>query len=80
MSEINLQKYMSEAIRRIMAKAYHNVLTNPLEVEDGFLLPNDDNHVGEGFVSFGINHLADLANGTAITNEATIIFDANAAI
>ncbi|MBR1426999.1 MAG: hypothetical protein IJ581_06055 [Paludibacteraceae bacterium] len=50
------------------------------EVDDGFLLPNDDNHVGEGFVSFGVNHLADLANGTTIANEATIIFDANAAI
>ena len=27
MSEINLQGYMSSAIRRIMAKAYRNVLT-----------------------------------------------------
>ena len=38
MSEINLQKYMSEAIRRIMAKAYHNVLTNPLEAKTIFRL------------------------------------------
>lgn len=33
MSEINLQKYMSDAIRRIMAKAYRNVLGNPLQAK-----------------------------------------------
>ncbi len=38
MSEINIQKYMSEAIRRIMAKAYRNVLTNPLEAKTVFRL------------------------------------------
>ena len=50
------------------------------EVDDGFLLPNDDNHVGEGFVAFGINHLDDLGNGAQLSNRATIIFDANAPI
>ena len=38
MAAINLQKYMSEAIRRIMAKAYRNVLTNPLEAKTVFRL------------------------------------------
>ena len=33
MSEINLQNYMSDAIRRIMAKAYRNVLGNPLQAK-----------------------------------------------
>ena len=33
MSEINLQSYMSDAIRRIMAKAYRNVLGNPHEAK-----------------------------------------------
>ena len=33
MAEINLQGYMSDAIRRIMAKAYRNVLSNPLEAK-----------------------------------------------
>ena len=33
MSEINLQGYMSDAIRRIMAKAYRNVLSNPTEAK-----------------------------------------------
>lgn len=50
------------------------------EVDDGFLIPNNDQHEGEGFVSFGINHLADLASGAQIANKATIIFDANAPI
>ena len=38
MSEVNIQKYMSEAIRRIMTKAYRNVLTNPLEAKTVFRL------------------------------------------
>lgn len=33
MSELNLQSYMSDAIRRIMAKAYRNVLGNPHEAK-----------------------------------------------
>ena len=33
MSDINLQGYMSDVIRRIMTKAYRNVLSNPLEAK-----------------------------------------------
>jgi len=33
---MNLQKYMSDAIRRIMAKAYRNVLSNPREAKTIF--------------------------------------------
>ena len=33
MADINLQNYMSDAIRRIMAKAYRNVLGNPTEAK-----------------------------------------------
>ena len=43
----------------------------------GFLLPNDNNHVGEGFVSFIIEHKANPANGSTVSNKATIVFDAN---
>ena len=53
------------------------------ELEDidlGYLVPNNDNHDGEGFVSFSINHLPTPANGSTISNKATIIFDANAPI
>ena len=35
---MNLQKYMSDAIRRIMAKAYRNVLSNPREAKTVLLL------------------------------------------
>ena len=43
----------------------------------GFLLPNDNNHVGEGFVTFSIQHKPNPANGTTISNRASIVFDAN---
>ena len=50
------------------------------EIDDpdlGFLVPNNDNRDGEGFVSFIIEHKANPANGSTISNKATIIFDAN---
>ena len=40
MSDINLQGYMSSAIRRIMAKAYRNVLSIPREAKTVFRLQN----------------------------------------
>ena len=46
-------------------------------IMNGFLLPNNDDHVGEGFVSFTIEHKKNPANGSTISNKATIIFDAN---
>ena len=56
---------------------------NGNELEDimlGFLAPNNDDHVGEGYVSFTIDHKENPANGSTVSNEATIIFDANEAI
>ena len=53
------------------------------EIEDpavGYLLPNNDEHVGEGFVSFSITHLPNPANGSTVSNKASIVFDANAPI
>ena len=47
------------------------------DIMNGFLLPNNDNGVGEGFVSFTIEHKANPANGSSISNRATIVFDAN---
>ena len=50
------------------------------EIEDpdlGFLVPNNDNRDGEGFVSFTIDHKKNPANGSTISNKATIVFDAN---
>ena len=50
------------------------------EIDDpdlGFLVPNNDNGDGEGFVSFVVEHKANPANGSTVSNKATIIFDAN---
>ncbi|MCR4603672.1 MAG: hypothetical protein K5683_09115 [Prevotella sp.] len=47
------------------------------DVMNGFLLPNDQIGRGEGFVSFIIDHKANPANGSTISNKATIVFDAN---
>lgn len=50
------------------------------EIDDpniGYLVPNNDNGDGEGFVSFSIEHKANPANGSTVSNKATIVFDAN---
>ena len=53
---------------------------NGKEIDDpniGYLVPNNDNGDGEGFVSFSIEHKANPANGSTVSNKATIVFDAN---
>ena len=50
------------------------------EIEDpdlGFLVPDNDNRDGEGFVNFIIEHKKNPANGSTVSNKATIVFDAN---
>ncbi len=50
------------------------------EIDDpdlGYLLPNKENGEGEGFVSFNVEHKPNPANGSTISNKATIVFDAN---
>jgi RHS repeat-associated protein len=49
----------------------------PADPFAGFLPPNDDNHIGEGFISYRVNPLAGLPTGTEITALADIIFDTN---
>ncbi|MDD8050890.1 MAG: carboxypeptidase regulatory-like domain-containing protein [Verrucomicrobiota bacterium] len=46
----------------------------------GFLPPNNELHVGDGYVRYSIKPRADLVDGTVITNEANIFFDYNAPI
>jgi hypothetical protein len=46
----------------------------------GFLPPNVHSPEGQGSVLFVVKPKADLASGTPITNEASIVFDANPAI
>jgi RHS repeat-associated protein len=50
---------------------------NPLA---GFLPPNTASNQGTGFVTFTVSPKTSLGNGAAITNQASIVFDVNAAI
>lgn len=53
----------------------------PIEDPDlGFLVPNNGNQDGEGFVTFAVVHKHNPQNGSSVSNKATIIFDANAPI
>lgn len=46
----------------------------------GFLVPNNEQHKGEGFVTFVVGQKSDLSSGTRILNRASIVFDGNAPI
>ncbi len=52
----------------------------PTDPTVGFLPPDTDGIVGQGSVVFEVMPLAGLTTGTQITNTASIVFDANAAI
>lgn len=63
--------------------SFASLKKNGEEIDDpdlGFLVPNNDNRDGEGFVSFSIKHKESPANASTISNKATIVFDANAPI
>ena len=53
------------------------LVTDPLA---GFLPPDNAQHEGEGYVVYTVQPKAGLATGTQITNQASIVFDVNAAI
>ena len=57
--------------------ASRDVITQDLPADPlaGFLPVNDGTGRGEGYVSFRIRPKATLADGTAISNQATITFD-----
>jgi hypothetical protein len=52
----------------------------PADPMAGFLPPNNASNQGTGYVTFSVKPKTGLANGTAITNQASIVFDVNAAI
>jgi hypothetical protein len=54
--------------------------TAPQDPLAGFLPPDNASKQGEGFVVFTVKPKSGLANGTAIYNQASIVFDRNAAI
>ncbi len=49
----------------------------PLDPFAGFLPPNDEEHRGEGFVTYTIRPRSDAPTGARIDAEATIVFDDN---
>ncbi len=49
----------------------------PADPEAGFLPPNDASGRGEGHLTFTVYPRAGLADGTEITNQASIVFDTN---
>ena len=53
------------------------LVTDPLA---GFLPPDNAFGQGEGYVTYTIEPVSGLATGTQITNQASIVFDLNAAI
>ena len=55
-------------------------ITNNFPVFDGFLPPNVTKPDGEGSVSFSVNPISSLTDGTVFRNKASIIFDRNAPI
>ena len=52
----------------------------PASVYDGFLPPNDDNHIGEGSLTYRIKVKDDAPHNARIDASAEIIFDTNAMI
>ena len=58
-------------------------LVTGLLVEDpfaGFLPPNDAQHRGEGFLSYVVRTKETIVSGAQIRNQASIVFDVNAAL
>lgn len=52
----------------------------PEDAYDGFLPPNDDNHSGEGYISYHVKYKSDLNTGDVVSTNASIIFDHNETI
>ena len=52
----------------------------PTDPSVGFLPPDTDGVVGQGSVSYSVMPLTGQSTGTAVTNTASVVFDANAAI
>jgi hypothetical protein len=72
-----------DAATGIARWSFVSLKKNGEEIDDpdlGFLLPNNSERAGEGFVSFSIEHKKSPKNGSTVSNRASIVFDANAPI
>lgn len=52
----------------------------PVDSSLGFLLPNDENGIGDGFVSYTVKPLRSATTGTVIDAQARIVFDSEGPI
>jgi RHS repeat-associated protein len=52
----------------------------PTGVFDGFLYPNNSSGVGDGYIQYAIQPKSGVATGTTINQQASVVFDTNAAI
>ena len=50
----------------------------PTGVFDGFLPPDNSCGIGEGFVQYTVQPKAGLITGTAVNQQAAVVFDTNA--
>ena len=52
----------------------------PTGVFDGFLPPNNSSGIGEGYVQYTVQPKSGLTTGTTINQQASVVFDTNAAL
>ena len=73
--ELNQKKGLLSCYLRIVDET--TVDGWPEDPYAGFLPPNDDNHVGEGYIRYKVKVREDAPIGVRIDAEATIVFDYN---
>jgi RHS repeat-associated protein len=52
----------------------------PTALADGFLPPDDESGIGEGYIQYTVQAKSGLATGTTVSAQASVVFDTNAAI
>lgn len=80
--EVQIAAFLDTATRRfnVRFQTIDPITQLPPAVDRGFLVPEDGNGNGMGFVRFHARPIAGLPTGTRITNIATIAFDGQVAI
>jgi RHS repeat-associated protein len=73
--EVELSFNPSTGLIRTVFQSIDPAIGLPPDVLTGFLPPEDGTEIGQGFIEFTIEHVADIADGTVIRNIAEIRFD-----